>query len=346
MQIKKSETQVALYAALARAQSQISVPGKNAVNPAFKSRYVDLSAVLAAVLPAWNANGLAITQFPAVAEDCSSIELTTLISHTSGEWMESSIRMPVGKRDPHGIGSAITYARRYTVASIAGLMQDDDDGNLASQVDVSRVEARNVVRQTAPAPAPAPAPKAPPEPAAAPAPVAAPEPSPAPAAAPAPVPAPAVEPEPAAQPAEEQIEDVQVEGKDIGGALNEHQLEFSIKVRSKNELAYPLFAKWAVAVGRGTPTDWPLSKQKQALEWIENGGWQTVRRWQAEQHAAAERQQASELEDAVDRLRVEDEVQSSKEGQASAAPKRTRRTKAEMEAARAALAQGDAGGAQ
>jgi len=139
MQIKKSDTQVALYAALARAQSQISVPSKNAVNPAFKSRYVDLSAVLAAVLPAWNANGLAISQFPVVSEDCSSIELTTLISHTSGEWMESSIRMPVGKRDPHGIGSAITYARRYTVASIAGLMQDDDDGNLASQVDVSRV---------------------------------------------------------------------------------------------------------------------------------------------------------------------------------------------------------------
>ncbi len=334
MQIKKSETQVALYAALARAQSQISVPGKNAVNPAFKSRYVDLSAVLAAVLPAWNANGLAITQFPVVAEDCSSIELTTLISHTSGEWMESSIRRPVGKRDPHGIGSAITYARRYTVASIAGLMQDDDDGNLASQVDVSRVEARNVVRQTAPAPAPAP--KAALAPAAAPALAPAPEPSPAPAAAPAPALAPAVEPAPAAEPAAGQMEEVEVEGQDIGGALTEGQLEFSIKVRSKNELAYPLFAKWAVAVGRGVPTEWPLSKQKQALEWIEKGGWQTVRRWQAEQHAAAERQQASELEDAVDRLRVEDEVQASEEAQLDAKPKRARRTKAEMEAARAA----------
>jgi hypothetical protein len=137
MQIKKSETQVALYAALARAQSQISVPGRNAVNPAFKSRYVDLSAVLAAVLPAWNANGLAITQFPVVAEDCSSIELTTLISHTSGEWMESSIRHARREARParHRLGDHLR--RRYTVASIAGLMQDDDDGNLASQVDVS-----------------------------------------------------------------------------------------------------------------------------------------------------------------------------------------------------------------
>jgi hypothetical protein len=339
MQIKKSDTQVALYAALARAQSQISVPSKNAVNPAFKSRYVDLSAVLAAVLPAWNANGLAISQFPVVSEDCSSIELTTLISHTSGEWMESSIRMPVGKRDPHGIGSAITYARRYTVASIAGLMQDDDDGNLASQVDVSRVEARNVVRQTAPAPAPAPAPKAPPAPAAAPALAPAPEPSPAPAAAPAPALAPAVEPAPAAEPAAGQMEEVEVEGQDIGGALTEHQLEFSIKVRSKNELAYPLFAKWAVAVGRGVPTEWPLSKQKQALEWIEGGGWQTVRRWQAVQIiAAAELEDA--VEDAVDRLRVEDEVQASEEAQLDAKPKRTRRTKAQMEADRAAAAAG------
>jgi hypothetical protein len=355
MQIKKSDTQVALYAALARAQSQISVPSKNAVNPAFKSRYVDLSAVLAAVLPAWNANGLAISQFPVVSEDCSSIELTTLISHTSGEWMESSIRMPVGKRDPHGIGSAITYARRYTVASIAGLMQDDDDGNLASQVDVSRVEARNVVRSTAPAVAPKPSA----EPAAA------------------PVQAPAVEPDPApaaasetrsvvrfspkagiggvtlpdaqesAQASAERIDEVQVDSHElVGGALTTLQMATGIKSRSNGELAYPLFEEWAQAIGRGQVADWPLSKQKQALEWIEKGGWQTVRQWQARQQAAAERTHGEQVADAVDRLLVEDEVQGSEEGQASAAPKRARRTKAEMEAARAAVAQGDAGGAQ
>jgi len=135
------------------------------------------------------------------------------------------------------------------------------------------------------------------------------------------------------------MEEVEVEGQDIGGALTEHQLEFSIKVRSKNELAYPLFAKWAVAVGRGVPTEWPLSKQKQALEWIEGGGWQTVRRWQAVQIiAAAELEDA--VEDAVDRLRVEDEVQASEEAQLDAKPKRTRRTKAQMEADRAAAAAG------
>jgi hypothetical protein len=346
MQIKKSDTQVALYAALARAQSQISVPSKNAVNPAFKSRYVDLSAVLAAVLPAWNANGLAITQFPVVSEDCSSIELTTLISHTSGEWMESSIRMPVGKRDPHGIGSAITYARRYTVASIAGLMQDDDDGNLASQVDVSRVEARNVVRSTAPA-----APKPSAEPAAAP--VQAPNDEPA--AAPKALSVVRFSPKagiggvtlPDAQESAERIDEVQVDSHElVGGALTTLQMATGIKSRSNGELAYPLFEEWALAMGRGQVADWPLSKQKQALEWIEKGGWQTVRQWQARQQAAAESKHGEDVADAVDRLLVEDEVQGSEEGQASAAPKRARRTKAEMEAARSALAQGDAGGAQ
>ena len=350
--IRKSETSTALYVALARAQSQISVPSKNAVNPAFKSRYVDLSSVLAAVLPAWNANGLAISQFPFVADGAEYIELTTLISHTSGEWMESSIRMPVAKRDPHGIASAITYARRYTVSSIAGLMQDDDDGNLASQVDVSRVEARNVVRSTAPAPAP----KASPAPSAAPVLAPAVEVDPAPAVAPSVVSftpkggtggvtlPDAQEP---AQASAEQIDQVQVHSHElVGGALTMLQMATGIKSRSGGELAYPLFEEWAQAMGRGGPAEWPLSKQKQALEWIEKGGWQTVRQWQARQQASAKRAQGDEVADAVDRLQVEDEVQSSEEGQASAAPKRARRTKAEMEAARTALAQGDAGGAQ
>ena len=109
-----------------------------------------------------------------------------------------------------------------------------------------------------------------------------------------------------------------------------------IKARSGGELAYPLFEEWAQAMGRGVPTEWPLSKQKQALEWVEKGGWKTVRQWQARQQAAAERTHGEQLADAVDRLQVEDEVQASEEGQLDAKPKRARRTKAEMEAARAA----------
>jgi hypothetical protein len=344
MMIKKSDTQGQLYAALAKAQSQINVAQKDKVNPAFGSRYVDLSAVLTAVLPAWNANGLAMTQFPFVSDGNEWIELTTLVSHASGEYLEHSMRMPVGgKRDAHAVGSATTYARRYSVASIAGVIQDDDDGNLASHVVVARAEARYIARSemprpaplhsaSAPAPAPAPAPVSPP----ASPPVVVfnpkggqsvtdPEPA-APAAAPAPVQAPAPEPEP--------------EPAITGESLNAHQLEFAVITRSKKELSLAIFSEWAEENGKGSPTQWPLSKQKQALGWIEKGGWQAVRRWQAERDA---RKKADEV---ADKLRVEAEVNESEEAQLDARPepsqpKRKRRTKAEMEAYRAALAVGN-----
>lgn len=345
--INKSETQGQLYAALARAQSQIGVAGKDKVNPAFNSRYVDLSAVLMAVLPAWNANGLAISQFPMVSDGNEWIELTTLVSHSSGEFLEHAMRMPVGgKRDAHAVGSATTYARRYSVAAIAGVIQDDDDGNLASHVDIARAEARNIAHLQkplapmpplgsapvqAPAPAPAPVPAA--EPAQAPAltPVAVFKPkggqsvTEAEQVAPAPVQA-AVQPELEASP----------EREVVGGSLNKHQLVFSVGVRSKKEINYELFAEWAEANGKGSPVDWPLSKQKQALEWIERGGWQNIRKWQAERDARKAREE--EVEVAADKLRVEAEVQESEQSQAEAKPKRKRRTKAEMEAYRASLA--------
>jgi hypothetical protein len=106
---------------------------KDSVNPAFRSKYVSLPAVLDAVLPAFNANGLAVLQHPLVHDDVSAVTLTTIITHESGEYMSSTCTMPVGgKRDAHAVGSAISYMRRYALASIAGVIQDDDDGNGAS----------------------------------------------------------------------------------------------------------------------------------------------------------------------------------------------------------------------
>jgi hypothetical protein len=209
-------------------------------------------------------------------------------------------------------------------------MQDDDDGNLASQVDVSRVEARNVVRSTAPAPAP----KSSPAPAAAPALAPAVEPDPAPAAVSEALPVVRFSPKggtggvtlPDAQEPTEQIDEVQVHSHElVDGALTMQQMATGIKARSGGELAYPLFEEWAQAMGRGLPADWPLSKQKQALEWVEKGGWKTVRQWQARQQAAAERTQGEQVADAVDRLQVEDEVQGSEEGAGSTAKRRSAR---------------------
>jgi hypothetical protein len=122
-----------LFGALAKAQAQMSRAHKDSVNPAFRSKYVSLPAVLDAVLPAFNANGLAVLQHPLVHDDVSAVTLTTIITHESGEYMSSTCTMPVGgKRDAHAVGSAISYMRRYALASIAGVIQDDDDGNGAS----------------------------------------------------------------------------------------------------------------------------------------------------------------------------------------------------------------------
>jgi hypothetical protein len=202
------------------------------------------------------------------------------------------MRMPVGgKRDAHAVGSATTYARRYSVAAIAGVIQDDDDGNLASHVrhrshrgpqrGARRAPAARPLR---PAPEPVPAP-------AAPVPVQAPAPE------PAPTPVAArfepkggtvgpTEPVQVQAPAPVQAEPESVPEPEVQGeALNRHQLEFGIVSRSKKELNYELFTKWCEAHDRGVPDTWPLSKQKQALNWIEKGGWQAVRRWQAERDA-------------------------------------------------------------
>ena len=347
--IQKSPTTAMLFSALAKAQSQIGVASKDKVNPAFNSRYVDLSAVLTAVLPAWNANGLAVTQFPLVSDGNEWIELTTLVSHSSGEFLEHAMRMPVGgKRDAHAVGSATTYARRYSVAAIAGVIQDDDDGNLASHVDVIRTEARNVARAELPRPAPLrPAPEPARAPAAPPVQAPAPEPAPTPVAVrfepkggtvgptePVQVQAPApVQAEP------ESVPEPEVQGE----ALNRHQLEFGIVSRSKKELNYELFTEWCEAHDRGVPDTWPLSKQKQALNWIEKGGWQAVRRWQAERDAkiAKVAEEAQKVAELADKARVEGEVNESEQAQIEAKPKRKRRTKAEMEAYRAALAVGN-----
>jgi len=59
------------------------------------------------------------------------VEVETMLTHKSGEFMSETLRLPVGKWDAHGIGSAITYARRYGLMSLLGIATDDDDGNAA-----------------------------------------------------------------------------------------------------------------------------------------------------------------------------------------------------------------------
>lgn len=119
-----------LAEALAKAQADFKAVHKNNENPYFKSRYADLSAILAATQPSLAANGIAVTQFPVIKDKSAGV--MTMIVHSSGEWMSNELLLPVAKCDAQGIGSAITYARRYSLGSIVGVAAEvDDDGNAA-----------------------------------------------------------------------------------------------------------------------------------------------------------------------------------------------------------------------
>ena len=120
-----------LFSAYAKAQADMGEVLKVATNPAFKSRYADLAAVVEAVMPALSKHGLALIQAPAFDGETVSVE--TMITHTAGGFMRSTINLRPTKADPQGVGSAITYARRYALMAMAGVAPEDDDGNGASQ---------------------------------------------------------------------------------------------------------------------------------------------------------------------------------------------------------------------
>lgn len=121
----------ALVAALAKAQGAMTGAKKDAVNPHLKSKYADLASVWDAVRGPLSANGLAVIQTtePAQAGVC----VVTLLAHSSGEWIRSRLFMPTQKNDAQGVGSALTYARRYALAAITGIAPDDDDGEEAAK---------------------------------------------------------------------------------------------------------------------------------------------------------------------------------------------------------------------
>ncbi len=128
--MKTSETITKIAPALLKAQIAITFAVKNENNPFFKSKYADLPTVIDAVKPALNDAGIVFLQTPSPSDD-GKVYLTTRLLHESGEWIEDVAVSPIIKQDPQGLGSAITYLRRYSLASIIGLYQDDDDGNRA-----------------------------------------------------------------------------------------------------------------------------------------------------------------------------------------------------------------------
>jgi hypothetical protein len=116
--------------ALCAAQATISSAIKDSKNPFFNSNYADLGSVTAAIRESFHANGLAYAQTTLASEKGPTI-VTTLM-HSSGEWIRGFLFIPAVKCDPQQFGSAMTYGRRYALAAIAGVIQEDDDGNAAT----------------------------------------------------------------------------------------------------------------------------------------------------------------------------------------------------------------------
>jgi hypothetical protein len=127
--MKSSESIKNLASALCKAQEEMGGAVKESKNPFFKSDYADLTSVIKAIKEPFANNGLSYTQFP--TNDEGRIGVVTMLMHESGEYLEHSYTLPTTKADPQSAGSAITYARRYALQSIAGIPTADDDAESA-----------------------------------------------------------------------------------------------------------------------------------------------------------------------------------------------------------------------
>jgi len=127
--MKSSESINELASALCAAQSQMGGAVKDSGNPFFKSSYADLTSVIKAIKQPFADNGLSYTQFPVSNEN--GVGVSTRLMHISGQWLEMEYTLPTVKKDPQASGSAITYARRYALQSIAGIPTADDDAESA-----------------------------------------------------------------------------------------------------------------------------------------------------------------------------------------------------------------------
>jgi hypothetical protein len=129
--MNRSEQINELATALAKAQGQMRPAAKTAENPHFRARYADLASVIDAVREPLSSNGLSYTQCVGHAD--GSVIVETVLMHASGQWISSELALRPAKADVQGVGSAVTYGRRYSLQAICGLASDfeDDDGNAA-----------------------------------------------------------------------------------------------------------------------------------------------------------------------------------------------------------------------
>lgn len=144
--MQNNQGQSELAAALAKAQADMQNAPLNRVNSHYKSKYADLAAIRDAVTPALTKHGLAVTQTPTFHGE--TFVLVTTLRHVSGETVESVYPLPLDK--PQVMGSALSYARRYSLAAMCGIAAEEDDDANAAQTGDAKAQApkrQNTVRQ-------------------------------------------------------------------------------------------------------------------------------------------------------------------------------------------------------
>ena len=124
-----------IAAAFIKAKAEFGPALKNKANPAFRTKYADLSACLEAVDSALLKHGIALIQ--ETFEDSTGVTVETVFIHESGESLRcGKLHVPASKQDPQGYGSALSYCRRYSLMAACGIAQEDDDGQAASKAAI------------------------------------------------------------------------------------------------------------------------------------------------------------------------------------------------------------------
>lgn len=138
--MRTSETVAAISPALVAALSELKGAPKDSKNPHFRNDYASLESVIETARPVLTKHKLAVFQGPGAIVG-NALTVSTRIIHDSGEWIESDLHIPLGKTDPQGMGSALTYGRRYGLMAMLNMPAVDDDGEAARVPQPAQVAA-------------------------------------------------------------------------------------------------------------------------------------------------------------------------------------------------------------
>ena len=135
--MRTSEQTDKLWPAIVKARQAMKGPKKDSTNPHFKSKYADLSECIEAADAAGSSHGLVTLQEP--SSDSAGVSVSTIIVHESGQWVQfEPLFIPASKADAQGFGSAVSYARRYSIKAAWNMADEDDDGNAAVKAGPSK----------------------------------------------------------------------------------------------------------------------------------------------------------------------------------------------------------------